>query len=71
MNPIGNIKNTGAPGTTIPISTSQPANKRSNSPLKPSSSNKSVLKPDPISAQRKAKINKPDVPAILKNPVQF
>lgn len=71
MNPIGNLKNKGAPGATIPMATTQPANKRSNSPLKPSASNKSVSKPEPISAQRKARINKPDVPAVLKNPVQF
>lgn len=69
MKPIGNIK--GAPTATVPVSSSLTANRRSNSPLKPSASNKSMTKNDPISAQRKARINKPDVPPVLKNPVQF
>lgn len=70
MNPIGNLKNKGAPATAPPPTT-QPAGRRPGSPLKQNPSNKSISKPDPTSAGRAGRISKPaDLPPAMKKAIQ-
>ena len=73
MNPIRNLKGKGAPSTADPQPKANESTKRpaSPSPMKHYSSNKSISKPDPKSAGRNGKVNKPtDLPKSSKKPTK-